>query len=78
MNMSLTILIISWIICGILSHGLGFAYWQRAYSILARDDYWLDWVSSVAISMFGPFALISNIIFIFYTSERGYQGFKFI
>lgn len=68
-------LISFWVVSGVLSYGMMFAYWQRAYPMLAEDFYWEDVASCFFTSLLGPIALLADIVFLIYGSRRGFQGF---
>jgi len=61
----ITILFITvfWILCGIISYGLNFAYYQREYSRLAQEDYNWDKRICIFLSLFGPINLVPITIF---------------
>lgn len=71
------ILVCSWIICSVVSFGMGFAYFQRAYPIIAKENYSEDILFAIILSIFGPISLLSNIVWIKLFSIHGYQGLKF-
>lgn len=68
--------IIGWIVCGVLSFGLSFAYFQRAYPMFAEAVYRTDWIESFVCGLFGPIGLLATFFFIKLVSLNGYQGFK--
>lgn len=76
MNYILIAVAIIWAICGFLSFGLQFAYYQRAYPTLAKEYRSNDLLFCFLTSLFGPIALVSNLLFINFVSNYGYQGFK--
>lgn len=52
-----------WTICGIFSYGCQFAYWQREWPTLAREDVATDRRISLFSAIFGPMSLIFQLIF---------------
>jgi len=68
----LELFILFWIVCGVLSYGLGFAYLQREYPIVAVKNYHSDMVDESIFALLGPFALFSTLFFWGYT-----HGLKF-
>ena len=52
------ILMVTYIPCSLLSYGLFFAYIQREWPTLAKEDYADDRFKSIIISLFGPISLI--------------------
>ena len=51
-----------WIVCGIISYGFDFAYYQREYSPIAKKDYKEDRIICVFFALLGPINLIEIII----------------
>ncbi len=56
-----------------LAFGISFAYWQRHFPDLAKEDYQEDKQNSFRFSVFGPFSLIMTFIF----SGFAHHGLKF-
>lgn len=67
------LIIAIWIICGFINYGLGFAYWQRKFPTIAKDNYKSDMKFEFKISLFGLFALIPTLL---YQAVNGFYGFK--
>jgi uncharacterized membrane protein len=63
-----------WVSCGVLNHGLYFSYQQKNWPSIAKEHYSYQIRSSLFVSIFGPMALISLIVFI--SSHGGFKGFK--
>jgi len=61
-----------WVICSALAYGFLFAYFQKKYLRLAKEDYWKDRLNSFYLSCFGPLSLL----IIIYLNIHKY-GFKF-
>lgn len=76
--MGLILLVIAgWLGCGLLSFGLVFGYFQKAYLTLAKRDSDSDFDDALIGFILGPVGLVTALIFIFGLSRHGYQGFKF-
>ena len=58
MNMWMIIFAIVWIICGILSYGLWFAYFQNEYMFIAKENYDNDKKLAFVLSFFGIVSLV--------------------
>lgn len=67
----LILFIMFWGVCGVLSYGLGFAYWQRKWPNLAKEDYEHDRRWSAFLALLGPFTLIAYFV------NAGYSGGKY-
>lgn len=66
--------ILVWIICSILSYGIGFAYLQGKFKATAEEDYIENIISNATFSMIGgPISLLVNIL----CSEKFKYGLKF-
>lgn len=61
--------IIFYIICGILSYGFLFAYFQREYPTIAKKKFGRDSVFAHIMALFGPIALLD--IFLTGTYKHG-------
>lgn len=72
--MTFTLIIIAWLIPGVIAHGLSFAYFQRKYPRIAKNDYWKDLVLGVLMIGLGPCNLVSWLIFI--NKDLFKYGFK--
>lgn len=74
--------VIIWIASAALAHGLAYAYFQRAYAIIARRWVWRTfWTTVIPAVVFGPFALISIVIFLAIGSfgkRKRFYGLKFL
>ena len=68
------LLVLFWIICGVASYGLMFAFFQRKYKSLAEEDYKKDRLEFFLLSLSGPINLIA-VLYIIY--NYGFYGFKF-
>lgn len=47
-----------WLICGFITYGTTFAYFQSKYPLVAEEQYREDIGDSIFFSLFGPFGLI--------------------
>jgi len=56
------IICLFWVICGVISYGLDFAYFQRKYPSLAEQDYKRDIRMCIFFAIFGPINLIEIIL----------------
>jgi len=52
------IILFSYLIVAVLSYGLIFNFWQKAYPNTAKEDYYKDMVFSVVSGLFWPILLI--------------------
>lgn len=50
--------ILVWIVCGIASYGITFAYHQAEFSSIAEEHYREDVAHSALFALFGPIALL--------------------
>ena len=66
-----------WILCGILTFGLGFAYCQKEFPKIAARDYKTDILFWISISLSGPMALIGLLITIWDGINTFKHGVKF-
>lgn len=55
-------LIIVWIICGVISYGINFAYYQRKWPSIAQEGYREDMIFCAGISLLGPANLLGSIV----------------
>ena len=71
------ILILIWLMCAVLAHGLMFAYFQREYDMFGDMYYWSDmaWISCISM-LGGPAALLGMLLFLC-TAGNFKHGFKF-
>lgn len=52
-----------WIISGILSYGIGFAYSQRHYPSVAKEEYKHDLIYALLVGLvFGPVGLVMELL----------------
>jgi len=74
----LTLFIILWLICGFISYGLQFAYFQRRWPTLAKKYYKKDMIEELCLDIpLGAIALLGTIIFqLIETGTVGKYGFK--
>lgn len=57
--MLLALFLLGWVLCGVLSYGIGLAYFQNEFPrVRSKSDGW----SMVALSVAGPAALVVVII----------------
>ena len=55
--------ILLWIVCSIICFVGLFHYFQKKYSTIANEEYYKDMIFCFVMSLFGPFTLVSFIIF---------------
>lgn len=55
-------IILIWIICGVISYGLNFAYYQKEWPNIAEEDYRLHKIMCLLFAIFGPIILIDTLI----------------
>lgn len=60
----LYLIILGWLLCGILGHGLYFGYFQGEFPMSAEDEYRDDMVTSLLLSLTSPIALVAILIFL--------------
>ncbi len=65
--------IIIWLSCGVIAHGLMFAYWNRKYAPRTNKEYRRDMIDGVINIIGGVSALIAAIFFLM---NMGFRGFK--
>lgn len=58
----MSLFIVIWILCGVLSYGISLAYFQRQYPSLAKECYREDVRDSLVMSSIGPFGLLSTLL----------------
>lgn len=56
------VVIVGWTICGVFAYGGTFAYFQRNWPLLARDQYWMDMIFSLFIGLGGPAGLLPTVV----------------
>lgn len=54
--------LIIWGVCGLLTFGYYFAYFQNEYESLADRDYFKDMRNGLQIGLLGPIGLLSILI----------------
>jgi hypothetical protein len=60
-----------WGVCGFLTYGWSFAYWQRRYPEIAAENYREDKINSLFFAALGPIGLLTVI------AQEGWRyGFK--
>ena len=52
-----------WIVCSIVCFLISFNYCQKKYPIMAYEDYYENTLFCFIMSVFGPFSLVSFIMF---------------
>ncbi len=67
------LVIITYLICCILSYGMSFAFWQRKFPNIAPHAYRSDIISSIMFSLLGPISLL----FTYFNTNFAKYGFKF-
>jgi hypothetical protein len=66
-------IVVGWLVSGVFSWGIAFAYFQREYPLLAQEDYRRDLRMCALGSMLGgPASLMSSLT----TSRFCKHGFK--
>lgn len=73
--MSITLLILLWVVCGALSYGLMFAFFQRGFIGIADYTYWADFRVAFIPALTGPIALAATLYFLSRNTFK--HGFKF-
>ena len=73
MKLLLLLAFSAWVCCSVLSYGINFAYFQRAFPTLAKFDYKKDKYFSIAFSVAGPFSLVIT----YFMSDFAKYGLKF-
>lgn len=56
-----------WFICSLLAYGFFFAYLQRKYLLIAKQNYAEDMVCCIGLSLAGPIALAVVVFYKFYS-----------
>lgn len=67
------IYIVGWIVCGVLTYGITFAYFQKKYPIIARESYREDMGIAVFYGLLGPIGLFVILV----SSGFAKYGLKF-
>jgi hypothetical protein len=73
MTSTICIWITAWILCGVPTYAISFAYWQGKYATLAKESYWDDLIFSACFALLGPVGLFVS----FFSSGFAKYGFKF-
>lgn len=69
----ITLIVLMWLICSLLSYGAVFAHLQRQFPMFAKKDYEEDRNFALVMSIFGPIGLLTALMV-----TRGFKhGFKF-
>lgn len=72
MNYIIWIVCLFWIICGIISYGFDFAYFQKKYPSDSKHQYKIDQIACFSFAFFGPFNLID-----IYVNKRFVYSMKY-
>jgi len=59
--MAITLFMVIWTICGVLTYGITLAYFQRNYPEIAKEDYREDVGFSVLFGIVGPIGLFVSL-----------------
>lgn len=73
-SFTIVLLIIIHIFCCIIDYGIMFAYCQREYPFIAKDDYEQDIYYCILMSLGGILSLIASG---FFFMGHNFHGFKF-
>ncbi len=68
-----------WVICGVISYGLVFGYFQREFPNIAEKHYRRDMNTALVVAFGGPFGLLGTLCAMFSWggfSEVSKHGFK--
>ena len=61
--MTLVLIIIGWIICGVIGAGIWVAYFQREYPSLASGDYRADLIIALGVGLLGgPLDIVVGLL----------------
>ena len=73
------VIVLVWIVCTILAHGILFAYCQRHDTKFAKKNYWDDFIGSLIASFIcGPVTLIIVLGLLIFLEEGTLKhGLKF-
>ena len=69
----LVLLVFVWIVCGYIHYGWYFAYFQKEYPKIAKNDYEKDKRAAFITSFLGPIALLFDIACDFHKHGRKYK-----
>jgi len=64
-----------WVLCGVISYGLSFAWYQRNWPLSAKERYWRDMADCALLSLFGPISLATFLVHTLWFPQK-LQGFK--
>ena len=62
LDYTIMLIALTWTICGIISYGFDFAYYQRNWPLLAEKDHRHDQILCLTSAMFGPIDLLYILI----------------
>lgn len=51
-----------WVVCGVISYGLSFAFFQREYPVVAEEFYAEQMRMCLPDLVFGPCALLASVM----------------
>ncbi len=63
-----------WLLSFVLHYGISFAYWQKEFPFLAKEQYYSDMRFSIVMGIFGPLSLIGQAVFL--SSKYGRSLYK--
>lgn len=67
-----------WLLCGVLAHGLMFAYRQREYPTYAESERGADFKHSAVVIPFGAIYLAAAVLALMQEGRAGFRhGFMF-
>lgn len=75
----MTLFIIGWIACGLLTYGGTFAYWHGEWPIVAAENRGVARFVAICSGLLGPMGLVINVL-VTLTTERNWlfrHGLKF-
>ena len=55
-------LVVFWVVCGVIGYGTHLAYFQRQYTAMARECYYMDVIDSCICGILGPVGLLANYV----------------
>lgn len=65
------------LVCGVLAWGIDFAYFQRGWPTLAKENYKRDLKVAIVTNIIGgPIALFVGLLYPITLGSKGWQGFK--
>ncbi len=68
-------LVAGWIVCGIIEHGLMYAFYQREFPLLAEQTRLNDFWFTFCIGSLGPLGLAAALIFLIKEGALPKHGF---